>query len=584
MPASLITRSLTVTRGELTVVSSVDLTLSPGRCVGVVGPNGIGKSTLLRALAGLVDDPTSAVEGAVERAPASATVGYLPQEPRLATPGSNAAQAPSTEVVLDFVLRRTGVAAAQAALDAATTGLAEGTPGADDAYSDALERWLGLGSADVDTRIAQVFAELSIPDRLLDQQMPTLSGGEAARVSLASMLLSRFDVVLLDEPTNDLDLDGLDRLERWVTSLDQPSALVSHDRAFLARTVTDVVEIDHHSRTISFFAGGWTAFLTERELARERSQQRYDEYDTKRQGLLNRSQREREWATQGAAKVKKSGENDKHIRNFKMNQTEQLAGRAARTQKAIERLDQNEGVEEPRTAWDLRYTISTVERSGDVVVTVNGAVVRRGGFQLGPLDLDVRYGDRIAIVGGNGSGKSTLIDLLLARRVPDIGSSTLGSGVVLGEIEQARDGFVGDAGLLDAFCAATGPDVATARTLLAKFGLGPSQMGRPGSTLSPGERTRAAMAVLMANGANLLVFDEPTNHLDLVAIEQLEAALDDFSGTVLLVSHDRELLRAVRFDRVLRVADGRVTEQPLDVLDPDGKPTGGGNRFGASSV
>lgn len=546
MPASLTTHGLTVTRGALTVLDGVEIALLPSRCVGVIGPNGIGKSTLLAAMAGLLDDPTTTIEGSIITSPRTATVGYLPQEPDR-RPG---------ETVDEFLSRRTGVAAAQRALDDATTAMAAGDRGSDDAYSDALERWLSLGAADFDARAGQVFAELSLTERVRSQATSTLSGGEAARVSLASLLLSRFDVVLLDEPTNDLDLDGLTRLEVWVTGLAAPVALVSHDRSFLERTVTDVVEIDHHSRRATWFAGGWSSFLAEREIARLHAQQQFDEYDTKRQNLADRAQREREWATQGAARVRRSGEADKHIRNFKINQTEQLAGRAARTDRAMERLDE---VDEPRTAWKLQYSIPTAARSGDIVATANGAMVERGDFRLGPVDLDIAFGDRVAIIGPNGSGKSTLLELLLGRRAPAAGTAGLGASVVVGEIEQARDGLVGERGLLVAFCSVTGLEVAPARTLLAKFRLGPDQLDRAGATLSPGERTRAAMAVLMANGANLLVLDEPTNHLDLDAIEQLEQALASFEGTVLLVSHDRTLLESVAFNRVIRVSDGQLS-------------------------
>ncbi|MGA9276978.1 ABC-F family ATP-binding cassette domain-containing protein [Ilumatobacter sp.] len=554
MPAALIARSLTVTRGPDTVLADVDLRVIAGQRIGVIGPNGIGKSTLLQALAGRIVDAASTVEGVIELMPRSATVGYLPQEPDRS----------ATETVDDFLTRRTGVSDAQSALDAATEGLAEGRSGADDAYTDALERWLSLGAADFDARAGQMFSELGITERVRNQPTATLSGGEAARISLASLLLSRFDVVLLDEPTNDLDLDGLERLESWVRALDAPVALVSHDRAFLDRTVTHVAEIDHHSHRVELFGGGWTAFLDERALALDRAKSRYDDYETQRRTLLDRRQREREWAAQGAGRVKRSDERDKFIRHHQLNQTEQLAGRSARTDRALDRL---EAVDEPRTPWELRYDIPAVERSGDIVATASGATVRRSDFTLGPVDLDIAYGDRIAIVGSNGSGKTTLLDLLLGRIEPDTGRAGLGANVVIGEIEQARGAVVGASGLLDAFCTATGLEPAEARTLLAKFGLVSGQLGRPGDTLSPGERTRAAMAVMMANGANLLVLDEPSNHLDLEAIEQLEAALDRFTGTVLMVSHDRSLLRSVRFDRVLRLVDGRVDEAATSALD-----------------
>jgi ATPase subunit of ABC transporter with duplicated ATPase domains len=545
MAASLIARQLTVVRGPVVVLDDVDLVLAPGHRVGLVGPNGVGKSTLLGALGGIVAPD----KGSVEASPRTANVGLLPQEPERS----------STETVRAFLGRRTGVTAAQAELDAATGALASGDAGADDRYSDALDRWLALGAADFDARVGETWADLGLDPDLLDQPTASLSGGEAARTSLASLLLSRFDIFLLDEPTNDLDLDGLARLERWILGLDAPVLLVSHDRTFLERVITDVVEIDHHSHRAEWYSGGWSAFLAERELARLHAQQRYDEYDAKKSALEQRSQREREWATQGQSKVKKSGETDKFIRHYKINQTEQLAGRAARTKKAAERLDV---VEEPRVPWELRLTIPTVGRSGDVVATARGAVVDRGSFRLGPVDLDLRVGDRVALVGSNGSGKTTLIGVLLGRIEPTSGTAALGASVVVGEIEQARTELLGDESLLDAFVGATGLSIADARTLLAKFGLGAEHVHRMASTLSPGERTRASLALLMANGANLLVLDEPTNHLDMPAIEQLEQALDTFAGTVILVTHDRALLERVRLTRTFDVANGAVTERP----------------------
>jgi ATPase subunit of ABC transporter with duplicated ATPase domains len=549
MPASLIARSLTVSRGSRLVLDSIDLTLAPGRRVGLVGPNGVGKSTLLAALAGAIEHE----EGSIVAAPPSATIGLLPQEP-LRSPVDSAGD----ETVRGLLARRTGVDAAQAELDEATADLAAGRSGGEDRYSVALERWLALGAADLDARIGETWSELGLSERLLDRSTAALSGGEAARCSLAALLLSRFDVFLLDEPTNDLDLDGLDRLESWMVGLDAPMLLVSHDRSLLERVVTDVFEIDHHTHRGRWFSGGWTSFLEERERARHHAQERFDQYDTKRRALAQRAQREREWAQQGQAKIARSDEPDKYIRHFKTNQTEQLAGRAARTQRAIERL---EDVEEPRDAWELRLTIPDAGRSGDVVARATGAVVERGGFRLGPVDLTVHLGDRVAIVGRNGSGKSTLLALLLGRLDPVEGSVGAGSNVVVGEVEQARSHFVGARPLLEAFMEETGMTVPDARRLLAKFDLGADDVTRSAGSLSPGERTRASLALPMANGANLLVLDEPTNHLDLEAIEQLEQALDTFAGTVLLVTHDRSMLDRVRITRTLEVVDGRVSER-----------------------
>jgi ATPase subunit of ABC transporter with duplicated ATPase domains len=511
--------------------------------MGLVGRNGVGKSTLLLALCGRME-PDS---GSVDLAPSQATVGLLAQEPERST----------GETVRHFIHRRTGVLDAQHALDAATECLALGRSGADDRYSAALDRWLGLGAADLDARIAVTASDLGIAVRLLDQPMASLSGGEAARCALASVMLSRYDILLLDEPTNDLDIEGLDRLESWVLGLDTPLVVVSHDRTFLERTITEVAEIDEFTRRVSVFAGGWAAFRSERELVRMHARHQFDAYDEKRRRLQRRAQREREWAAQGRARVRRADEPDKNIRHFKLNQTEQLAGRAARTERAIERLDV---AEEPRDPWELRFRIPAAGRSGDVVAELHDVTIDRGSFRFGPVTARMDAGDRIALVGANGSGKTTLIDLLAGRLAPDGGQLTLGASVVVGEVEQARQRLVSDRPLLDVVTAETGLTLVDARSLSAKFGLSADHVRRPASSLSPGERTRASLAVLMANGANLLVLDEPTNHLDVEAIEQLESALDGFEGTVVLVTHDRALLDNVRLDRRWEMIDGRLTQ------------------------
>ena len=528
--------------GLATILDDVSLTVAPGWRVGLVGPNGVGKSTLLRVLCHQLA-PDS---GSVTTAPPSAIVGCLPQEP----------ERNDDESVRQFLARRTGVAAANVELEAATLALAAGSAGADDRYSDAFEQWMTLGAVDFDARIGEVWAELGLVDRLLTQSMPSLSGGEAARASLASLLLARFDVFLLDEPTNDLDLDGLARLEAWVTSLQAGLVVISHDREFLRRTVTHVAELDQFTHQLSLYAGGWDAFLSERELAAQHARDRYEEFAEKKSSLQGRAQREREWATQGLSKAKKQpSDGDKHIKNFKINQTEQLAGKAARTERAMERL---EVIEEPREAWQLRLTFGESARSGAVVARLSAASVHRGNFTLGPIDLTIGAGERIAVVGCNGSGKTTLLQLLLGRIEPTVGDAYLGPSVVIGELEQGRLQLSDTETLLEAFMHATSMTVPEARTLLAKFGIGASEVNRSTASLSPGERTRAVLALLMAKGTNCLVLDEPTNHLDLAAIEQLEIALDAFSGTVLLVTHDRALFSNVRLTRTIEINAGRI--------------------------
>jgi ATPase subunit of ABC transporter with duplicated ATPase domains len=545
MSATLVARGLAAAHGTRTLFSGLDLVVAPGDVVGLVGANGAGKSTLLRMLAGLGEVEA----GRVVLSPPTATVGYLPQEPER-RPG---------ESVRAFLLRRTGVVAAHERMEAATHLLVDGAVGADDEYALALERWLALGGADAEQRAEEVAADLDLRVDL-DSAMTSLSGGQAARAGLAALLLSRYDVFLLDEPTNDLDLDGLGLLESFVSGLRSPSVVVSHDREFLARTVTTVVELDVAQQQVGVFGGGYEAYIAERKVARRQAREAYEEYDATRESLQARARMQRGWSDKGTRQaLRKATDNDKHLVHKARQSSQKQAAKARQTDRLLERLDT---VDEPRREWELRMEIAAAPRSGAVVATMRGAVVRRGPFTLGPVDLQVEWADRVVVTGANGSGKTTLLAALLGRLPVDEGSTSRGPGVVVGEVDQARAMLSGGATLLDAFSALV-PDWPTAavRTLLAKFALAGAHVHRPCSTLSPGERTRAGLALLQARGVNLLVLDEPTNHLDLPAIEQLEGALADFPGTLLLVTHDRRMLDAVATTRRLHVDGGRVVER-----------------------
>ncbi|MCX2949675.1 ABC-F family ATP-binding cassette domain-containing protein [Lentzea sp. NEAU-D7] len=537
---TLVAKDLAAGHGDRVLFSGLNLVVAPGDVIGLVGVNGAGKSTLLKTLAGLVP----AESGRVTLSPPAANVGHLSQEP----------ERREGETVREFLARRTGVADAQAALDAATEAL---TAGNDEGYSDALDQWLALGGADLEERSLEVIADVGLTVGL-DALMTSLSGGQAARAGMASLLLSRYDIFLLDEPTNDLDLDGLERLEKFVTGLRAGTVVVSHDREFLARTVTSVLELDLHQNSVRLYGGGYDSYLEERARARQHARDDYEEFADTKASLEARARMQRSWMEKGVKNARrKAGDNDKNARKFRADATEKQASKARQTDRMIERLDV---VEEPRKEWELRMEIAAAPRSGAVVASLRAAVVERGGFRLGPVDLQIDWADRVAITGANGAGKSTLLAALLGRAELTSGYAALGSGVVVGEVDQARGLFLGDLPLVDAFQEAV-PEMnpADVRTLLAKFGLKAAHVMRPAASLSPGERTRAALALLQGRGVNLLVLDEPTNHLDLAAIEQLESALDNYPGTLLLVTHDRRMLEAVQVNRHLTVSGGQVT-------------------------
>ncbi|HKC21480.1 MAG TPA: ATP-binding cassette domain-containing protein [Gaiellaceae bacterium] len=432
--------NITKYHGAQLVLSDVTLVVPPDARIGLVGPNGVGKSTLLRILAGL-DEPD---RGSVRRTPPGLAVEYLPQE-----------EAPRAS-----------------------------------------------------------------------------SGGEAARARLGEFLRRPLDVFLLDEPTNDLDFGGLDWLERELAKLQGAVVLISHDRDFLDRAVSRVAELDEWTHGVKEFSGGWSEYERARTSALRRQREVYEQYETERERLEEQMRRMQRWEERGYGQGRKK----KRTKDVK----KRFGGR-------IERLDK---AEKPYEPWELRIPLSAARRSGDLVLRLEHAVARRGDFTLGPLGLAVGWADRLAIAGPNGSGKSTLVDVLLGRLALESGDLWTGPGVVLGELTQQR-GELARGQLLQLFTRESGLNEEDARTLLAKFGLGADHVRRDAASLSPGERTRALLALLAARGVNCLILDEPTNHLDVPAIEELERALDMFDGTVLLVTHDRRFLEAFRATQVV---------------------------------
>lgn len=521
-------------RSERTILEGLDLTVGPGDRIGLTGPNGAGKSTLLALAAGQLA-PTN---GSVSTVPPTATVGLLGQE----------LESQPDETVRKWIERRVGVASASAELERATAALADGADGSADSYDDALQRWLQLGAATLDERLPSALADIGFDPGRAQDRVAVLSGGERARVGLAALTLAEFDILLLDEPTNDLDLAGIARLERFLDETKAPFVVVSHDRRLLERTVNAVVEIDPHVLRCRRFAGGWTAYLAERAIARSHEERDFDDYVSKKQRLEERARTERSWATKGATRAAKDPrDGDKFVRNFAIESSENLAAKARRTEKAIERL---EVVDKPWQPWRLQFDFGEAERSGDVVVDLGNAVIKRGSFSLGPIDLMITAGERCHLAGPNGAGKTTLLKAILGETPLAAGQRRVGPAVTFGLIDQRRSFALPP---IDHVEAETGATLQECRSTLAKFGLTADHVHRPPSELSPGERTRTLLAAFQIRGVNTVVLDEPTNHLDIEAIEQLESALERFRGTLVVVTHDRVFLEHLDIDRTVTI-------------------------------
>ncbi|GGN35801.1 ABC-F family ATP-binding cassette domain-containing protein [Deinococcus daejeonensis] len=516
------------------VFSGVELTVGAGERLALVGENGSGKSTLLRVLAGL-DAPDA---GVVTR---SGRVALLAQAGSV---GGSVLEAVTPPALTE----------AQVAFDAASAALSGGSEAALLAFADAEEAYRLAGGYDFAGRAAAVLAGLGLD---VGARADRLSGGQARRVLLAALLLAPADVYLLDEPTNHLDVDGAAWLRDWIRASDAAFVLASHDRAFLDEVATGVAELERG--TLSVYPGNYSAAMALKATLREAQARDFEAYRRKRAAL---DEERRRLNSKGSVEENRSRarDNDKFLSTHKAGRAQVLfSNRARAMERQIERMDTGAPDKPFRDARTLRLTLPPVPPGPLEVLTVRDlSVVRESEVVLSGVNLHVRRGDRVALTGPNGGGKSTLLRALLGG-LPHAGEVTWGAGLTVSLIGQHGEELlglctVGDA-LRDANPLLTPHQLHEVAAALEVPG-GPAF---PLAGLSGGQRTRLSLARLRVTRSQVLLLDEPTNHLDVRAIEALEALLLDFTGTVLLASHDRRLVERVA-TREWRVGGGGVQE------------------------
>jgi ATP-binding cassette subfamily F protein 3 len=493
--------------------------LYSGERVGLVGPNGVGKTTLLRLLAEL-DQPD---DGEV-RFHAGARGALLRQQPNFEPGRSLFAEARSA---LDDLLAahddmvRTAEALAKATDEAEHKALA--------ARYDRLNELLRHHDAyNVDHRIEQVLDGLGFRPEDYGRPVDTFSGGQQSRLMLAKLLLSAPDVMLLDEPSNHLDIDATRWLEDYLGKQSEAMLIVSHDRYFLDRVVTKIFEL--HGGRLTAYPGNYKAYVRLRE-------ERYD-------------QQLKTWASQQEYIAKQKD----YIRRVHYGQ---LHKQAQSRQKALDRLER---VERPVQVEVPHMHFGDVQRTGDVVLQVEDLAKAYDRPLFAGLSFTLERGRRLGILGPNGSGKTTLLRILMGDESADAGTVQRGHLVDFGYYDQHLKSLPQDKPVLRAIWPDPDPDLTEQRMrdLLGRFGLTGDQVYQRVGALSGGERSRAALARLVAQGVNVLVLDEPTNHLDLWACEALEDGLLDFEGTVIVVSHDRYFLNRVVDLLIVLEGDGQT--------------------------
>lgn len=528
--------------GNKTILDEVSFTLANGQKAGLIGSNGVGKTTLMRIIAGLEtkDNGTVSLES-------HNLIGYLRQEFFIEE---------EEELVKNFIKKYVGIAELEEKIERLGREIVDDESLIQE-FCDAQERYALLDGYDFENKLSNIIHGLGFSEEILKKKIKELSGGQKRKIMLASVLLKGANLILLDEPTNDLDLNATRWLEEYVFKLDVPCLIISHDRRFLDKIVTKILEIDFFTKQIKEYPGNYSEYVSFKKKEQERMIDEYEMQQEQVKRLECSMRQKKEWANAGRKQGVK--DNDKYTRGYERDRSSSLASNAKKIERQIEAID---FVERPKVKNKLQIRIEAKEFQGsNRIVTKELVCGYNSGFVMQPISINCNFGERIVIVGDNGSGKSTFLRTLIGIQEPISGIIEIGRAIKIGYLPQDTKESV-DVTIEDYVKKMVDYDEMESKslmyTILSQFNFEYEELKKSMLMISPGERTRVYLAIFSMIKINTLVLDEATNHLDIEALESLEEVLNTFKGTVIAITHDRTFFKNIKPDKILKVIDGKI--------------------------
>ena len=479
---------------EKLILDKIDFSLYFGEKVALIGPNGSGKSTLSKIILGEEKQDSGSIE--VFK---GFNISYLPQEL-------------NQNILVEKYLK--------------------------------IEKRIG----DERRKIFELFDEFGFSEEILRSKISTLSGGEKTKIFLIKVSLENSDIIILDEPTNNLDIDGLNYLEKIIDNSKSAFLIVSHDRSFLDNTVTKVIYLDGDFHNIKIYDGNYSSYIEQKEHGDERDERLYGENQRRKKNIEEEIKINRGKAFRKEAGVQVNSDNDKLGNNLKKsNYALKASGALKNAKNKLKNFDELERVKNKRP---LIIDFSKMKNSGVKVLEIKNLLLDFGYKEK--INYEIFLGDRVLISGKNGSGKSTLIKKIL-ENIDSSENIIWGSNIILGYLPQTLDYGKDREKFIDYFLEKTGKNITESRKILKRFGFFDEEVESEISKLSPGMRARGKIALMLANNPNVLILDEPTNNLDLEVLEELEKALKKYKGTIIFVSHDKYFIEKISYNKSIQL-------------------------------